>query len=193
MNDVQKNMDKWAEKFNNIVGTSYDSAGSGELADQPLREVFSEGLGFCDYRLSYGIKAYLPVPIYFLAVYPAFCTSPKFVCHYKHLSELALDVLEIEDFMNDPPPDELKKGLPRNIQTQDIIATAFAVLRGKESIELFQEQKDLMELGLRHVHLDNYYQDMICVLCKEYGERKTLLGKPFDLNIFKKTVQNQNG
>ena len=184
MNDLKKDLDKWAEKFN------CDVAG---LSDQPMREIFTEGLGFCDYRMSYGIKAYEPTVVYFLAIYPAFCLSPKFIWHYTHLSELALDVIEIETFLLEPPPEELKDGLSRDIQTQDIIATVFAILRDKESIELFQDQKDLMELGLKHIHLDNYYQNLIRSLCAEYREHRTFMGKSLNLNIFKKMVKPKNG
>lgn len=180
---LKKDLDKWAENFNTRLV---------ELADQPMRELFTEGLGFCDWRLSYGIKTYTPVVTYFLSIYPAFCMSPKFTWHYSNMAQLALDVIEIETFMDEPPPNELKNGLDRDIKTQDIIATVFAVLRDKESVELFQDQKDLMELGLKHYHLDNYYQDMIRTLCKEYEESATFLGKPFDLNIFKKIAQ-KNG
>jgi len=177
MDANKKDLDKWATDFNERLV---------RLSDQPMRELFTEGLAFCDWRMSYGIKTYTPVVTYFISIYPAFCLTPKMSWHYTNMSEMALDVIEIESFMDEPPTNELKKGLKRDISTQDIIATVFAIMRDKESIELFQDQKDLMELGLQHYHLDNYYQDMIRVLCKEYAESSTFLGKVFDLNIFRR-------
>jgi len=76
----------------------------------------------------------------------------------------------------------------QNIQAPftDIIATLFAILRDKESIELFQEQKDLMTLGLKHAYLDNYYQESIKKHVNEYRTSGTVLGIVFDLLIFSK-------
>jgi len=178
MVELAKDLDKWVESFNEKVS---------ELADQPMRELFTEGLSFCDWRLSYGIKTYEPVTTYFMAIYPAFCLNAKFMCHYSNMSEIALDVLEVEKFVDTIPEESLViTDDPKTIQTQDIIASVFSILRDKESIELFQEQKDLMELGLKHIHLDNYYQNLIRKLCAEYYAKATFLGVPFDLNIFKK-------
>ena len=72
------------------------------------------------------------------------------------------------------------------VDAQDIIACAFCILRDKESIELFEDQKDLMELGLKHYHLDNYYQDHIKTLCAEYYASKRILGKSFTVSLFKR-------
>ena len=183
MAELKKDLDKWVGKFNAQV--------ESETVDQPMRELFTEGLSFCDWRLSYGIKTYKPVTTYFIAIYPAFCLNAKFMWHYSNLAELALDVLEIETFIALLPNNVLKRP-DKTIQTQDIIASVFAILRDKESVELFQEQKDLMELGLTHIHLDNFYQDIIKELCAEYYSKGTFLGVSFDLNIFKKMADKIN-
>lgn len=167
-------MQKWAEAFHTKLRT---------LCDQPVREIFQDG-ALWNWRISYGIKTFEPVPVYFLSIYPAFCVSPKFSWHYNHLSDLALDVLEIECFAAGLPQEAMVHD--RRLSLPDVVAVLFAILRDKESIELFQDQKDLMDLGLKHFHLDNYYQNFIRDLCKEYYDRGTFLGRPLHLNILKK-------
>jgi hypothetical protein len=169
-------LQKWAEDFEHKLE---------ELCDQPMREVFLDH-AFWNWRLSYGIKTTEPSKVYFLAVYPAFCLTPKFTWHYGHLSDLALDVLEIEHFVADIPKWTEVMVHDRRLSMPDVVAVLFAILRDKESIELFQDQKDLMDLGLKHFHLDNYYQDFIRDLCQEYYSKGTFLGCPLHLNILKK-------
>ena len=71
------------------------------------------------------------------------------------------------------------------IPLSDVVATVCSFMRNKESIELFQEQKDLMTLGLKHFHLDNYYQDVIKAYVKELYEQGTVRGVKVSLTIFK--------
>ena len=134
-----------------------------------------------DYRLSCGVSCYGPKTVYFLAIYPAFCYTAKAVFHYKSLDELRDDVNTIMGFVDQPEVTACTA--ERRILVTDIVATVFAISRDKESIELFQEQRDLMELGLKHVHLDNYYQDGIKVICAEYFKTGKLLGSELKLNF----------
>lgn len=168
-------LQKWAADFNEKIDN---------LPDQPMREIFIED-SFKNYRLSYGIASYFPSVVYFMAIRPAFCVVPKFMWHYSHLSDLALDVLGIQHFSETLPADTVVHD--RAVSVSDVVAVIFALLRNKESIELFQEQKDLMDLGLKHFHLDNFYQDFIRGLCNEYYHKGTFLGRPLkELSIFSK-------
>ena len=87
-------LQKWAADFNTAIDN---------LPDQPMREIFVED-SFKNYRLSYGIASYFPSVVYFMAIRPAFCVMPKFMWHYSHLSDLALDVLGIQHFSENLPP-----------------------------------------------------------------------------------------
>lgn len=148
--------------------------------DRPVSEVFAPGFEFSDYRLSYGVHSHEPTTVYFLAIYPAFCLNPKAVFHYNRLDDLRQDLNVILDFTSqvvEPLRDN------RKVQTRDVVAAVFALSRNKESVELFQEQKDFMELGVRHVHLDNYYQDFIRQLCQEYFKTGELLGSYLRLSF----------
>jgi len=171
MDDLQK----WVNDFNE---------GIKDIPNQPMRELFLDH-SLKNYRISYGIASYEPATTYFLAIYPAFCLEPKFVWHYSHLSDLALDVLGIRHFSEYLPKDKVLDDLV--VSMSDVVAVIFALLRDKESIELFQEQRDFMDLGLRHIHLDNFYQNFIKELCKEYYRCGTFLGQPLNqLSILNK-------
>ena len=43
-----------------------------------------------------------------------------------------------------------------------------------------------MDLGLKHFHLDNFYQDNIKKLCLEYYDKGTLFGKELNLSFVNK-------
>jgi hypothetical protein len=141
-----------------------------KAVDQPEKEIFLYGLSFRDWRLSYGI---FRKGLFFLSIYPAFCLSNHFTVHYRKLSDMVSDVFFFVDFESE----DSRIGLP------DLIATVFSITRNKETIELFQDQKDLLDLGLKHYHLDNYYQDVIKSLCLEYYEKGTISGKKIDLTF----------
>jgi hypothetical protein len=115
-----------------------------------------------------------------MAIYPAFCLNPKAVLHYANLEALHADLNHILDFLIPVPPTD---GPGRKVETRDIIAAVFAIQRGKESIELFQEQKDFMDFGVQHVHLDNFYQDFIKKLCLEFFATGTLMGHKLSLSF----------
>jgi hypothetical protein len=154
------NPDEWVNKFNLDVA---------HLIHQPYREIM---LGaFSDWRISYGTSNQ-EGNVYFVSFYPAFCTKPKLTYHYTNVSELAMDMLAISGL------------IAVGFSQSDAVAISFSLLRDKESIELFKEQKDLMVLGLKHYHLDNFYQDTIKLACREYFKAKTIRGKSFSLTLF---------
>lgn len=144
----------------------------------PISEVFVPRFQFCDYRLSYGVSCYNPSTIYFMAIYPAFCVSAKAVFHYNDIADLSSDLNAILDIF--AGEDRLE-----GYEVKDVIAAVFALSREKESIELFQEQKDFMELGVKHIHLDNYYQDKIKKLCTSYYETGSFSGFDADVSFLK--------
>lgn len=171
-------IEKWTESFeNDLEGT----------VDQAEKEIDFPGLSFCDWRISYGTQVAARDEdgwrdtIYFLSFRPAFCVGLKKTFFYKGVDVLAKDVVTIQDFLLDVEklPEDAKE-----INVSDIIATTFAILNDKESIELYSDQKGLMELGLKHYHLDNYYQNLIKRLCSEYYARGTVIGKPFHISLF---------
>ena len=49
-----------------------------------------------------------------------------------------------------------------------------------------------MELGLKHYHLDNYYQEIIKERVTEYVKTKTILGIEFTLNLLKVVENGKN-
>jgi hypothetical protein len=157
----------WIGDFNNSLDVA---------VDQPVKEIFIPGLSFADWRISYGLKSSNDDgSIYFLSIYPAFCLTAKYTHHYTDLGVLGGDVLEIMEFT---------EGLEdKSISTDDIVAALFAIIRDKESIELFQDQKDFMSYGVEHYHLDNAYQKDVAILCNEYYEEKTLGGKEVSLSF----------
>ena len=144
--------------------------------DRPINEVFLPGFEFSDYRLSYGIHCVEPEMVYFLAIYPAFCLNSKAMFHYASFDVLQADLNTVVDFCADIP----------GFEVRDIVAAVFALSRGKESIELFQEQVDFMSLGVKHMHLDNYYQDFIKNACAGYFETGKLLDRPLNLSFLPK-------
>ena len=150
-----------------------------DLLNTQSELVLNTNAEFCDYRITYGVKTMTPQTVYFINIYPSFCTAPKFTKHYMDLDEFIATISNIEEALE-------------NIGklSTDIIATIFAILRDKESIELFQEQKDLMTLGLKHTCLDNYYQESIKKYVEEYRTSGTVLGKVFDLLIFSKETSS---
>lgn len=170
LNDCN-NIDQWVSSFNTALDKQLE----------PIKEVSISGSRFSDWRISYGIQTDDPALIYVICIYPPFCVHPKTTYHYHNLSELAADALTLENFTANIKQSDFGD---RRIDAQDVIAAAAAILRNKESIELFQEQKDLMELGLQHYHLDNFYQDVIRELCKEYEQTQCLYCKPFHLTLF---------
>ena len=145
---------------------------------QPLNNFITEVLNdfmFSNWRFSYGMRQVEPW-IGFIAIYPAFCVGPYAVFHFTKKEDLLNAVNEMWSGVGETT----SGGTPLTIT--DKIAAMFAISRDKESFELFQEQKDLMDLGLKHVHLDNYYQDFIKGLCAEFYAKGTINGKPaFDL------------
>ena len=134
---------------------------------RPITEMFIGEDDFTSWRLSWGLKSKEPFVCY-LSIYPAFCRDAKATFHYSTAGELFTAIKEIE-LMNIP-------------LISDAVATVFAISRGKESFELFQEQKLLMDLGLRHFCLDNYYQEQIRKFCLEYFDTFKINGSPFNLN-----------
>jgi len=177
----EQTLSNWKGDFNTRIERA---------VDRPLTEIFTEGLNFCDWRISYGVSAKEPETVYFLSFYPAFCLSPKATYHYSDLDKMASDVDILENFV---PINKGDNSVVIGVKQHDLIATAFAILRNKESIELFQDQKDLMGLGLKHYHLDNYYQDAIRGICIEYADTKTIFGKPFSLSILPECSEDANG
>jgi len=150
----------------------------------PAIEVMVPGFDFCDYRLSYGVSCHAPATVYFLAIYPAFCYQAKAVFHYNAKNSLVLLSEDINTILGFAAQKEVVfLAAERGITATDIVASAFAISRDKESIELFQEQKDLLDLGLKHFHLDNYYQDTIRALCADYFKTGKVLGADFNLNF----------
>jgi hypothetical protein len=147
--------------------------------DQPISEVLLPG-AFSDYRLSYGVHCYEPSTVYFLAIYPAFCATAKAMFHYNSLEVLCKD---LDVLMTHRSRVASTIAAERTVETRDIIAAALALSRNKESIELFQEQREFMDLGVQHVHLDNYYQEFIRNLCASYFVDGTLLGLKFELSF----------
>lgn len=146
----------------------------------PIKEVFLNST-FSDWRLSYGMRSR---DVYFISIYPAFCLSPKFTLHYEDLDLVFLDIYKIY---------ELYEGLEESWSMSDVLAALLSVLRNKESIELFQEQKDLMDLGLKHFRLDNFYQDQIKTICKHYYSTGKIFGKNLDLTMLKKVQESNVG
>jgi len=126
---------------------------------------------FCDWRLSFGKES----GVYFISIYPPFCSSGYYTWHVKDLDTLLYDLEQLTTYVS-------TEGLKRC----DVLAVLFAHLRDKESIELFQEQRYLMELGLKHIHLDNIYQDNIKKLVEEFSSSKTINGVPLILSILEK-------
>lgn len=168
-------IDSWVNSFSESIG---------RCVFLPEKETWIEGSQFCNWRLTYGVSnGYDAIdggaPVYFLAFYPPFCANQKAIYHYPHLSQLAKDVLILENFLVG-----VNRAINLEVDAQDIIAVAFSILRKKESVELFQEQKDLMEFGLQHYHLDNYYQDLIRALCTEYQKTGCVMDKPLHISLF---------
>jgi hypothetical protein len=166
---INRDLDTWVKRFNACVAVA---------VSQPARELATSG-AFSDWRMTYGIQTFPSVVdkipgTFFLSLYPAFCTAPKGTFHYTNVSELASDVIAMEALEEDA-----------KIPLSDVVATVCSFMRNKESIELFQEQKDLMTLGLKHFHLDNYYQDVIKAYVKELYEQGTVRGVKVSLTIFK--------
>lgn len=123
---------------------------------------------FCEWRMSFGKES----NVYFISIYPPFCSSGYHTWHCKDIDTLVCDLTQLTDYLS-------KNGLKR----RDVLAVLFSHLRDKESIELFQEQRYLMELGLKHIHLDNIYQDTIRKLVDEFSSSKTINGIPIKLSI----------
>ena len=168
-----EDVDSWVTGFNEDLEKN---------VQHPQNEMFNTAQKICDWRLSYGIHTEEEgAPLFFLSFYPPFCYAPKATYHYSNVAELATDVMTLENFLyeNDSVADS-------GVDAQDVIACAFAISRDKESFELFQEQKDLMDLGLKHFHLDNFYQDNIKKLCLEYYDKGTLFGKELNLSFVNK-------
>jgi len=187
MTNTPKTLDEWVTFFTKQISTS---------PLEPSFEIFLGGLPFSDWRLSYGIKRTKTEDIYFVSIYPAFCLSAKYTKHYLNMEDMLKDVLVVDTFLEDSNSNKSideNTALKDNVRVQDVIAAVFAISRNKESIELFQDQKDLMDLGLRHIHLDNYYQDMIKVLCKEYYSKGTIQGKVLDCSIITSNTDTEDG
>lgn len=148
------------------------------LYDVPVDNTITETVmpqDFKEYRISYGILNDKPKEVFYLSIYPAFCQVPKFVLHYTDKEKFINIIIQLkEHFKIDPS------------YTTACIATILAILKNKESIELYQEQKDLMDLGLKHANLDNYFQDTIKTYVQEYLDNKTFRNTPFELDLFKK-------
>ena len=167
---TDKNLDQWVKNLNVALERAVDI---------PVRELPSMS-AFSDWRITYGVQtedkhtSSPPTQTYFLSFYPAFCTKPKATFHYINVAELAFDVVAMKVLA-----EEVK------ISFSDVVAAICSHMRGKESIELFQEQKDLMVLGLKHYHLDNFYQDVIKAYANELYEKGTIKGVKVDLTIFK--------
>ena len=123
---------------------------------------------FCDWRLAFGKES----GVYFISIYPPFCSTGYYTWHVKDLDTLLYDLEQLTNYLS-------KNGLKR----RDVLAVLFAHLRDKESIELFQEQRYLMELGLKHIHLDNIYQDNIRKLVGEFSSSQTIKGIPLNLSV----------
>lgn len=119
-----------------------------------------------EWRVSVGELQLEPVA-YELAIYPAFCYTPKAMFHYAQ--DKASDLIQDLEYLKD----------------SDRVAAAFALSRGKESFELFAEQKLLLDLGLRHYALDNYYQQVIKQHCDEYLDLGTIQGRAFKVSFLK--------
>lgn len=137
---------------------------------RPEKEIFFID-DFASWRFSYGVFN-SDKKIYFIYFYPAFCTKPKATYHYSEKEEFLGDLDGLIRLCESTP-------IPRST----IVACAFALSRNKESIELFSEQKYLMDLGLRHFVLDNYYQDQIKSLCDDYYTKGTLVGKTINFGF----------
>ena len=143
-----------------------------------ITENFVGGATFSDWRMSYGLRQTHPWTAY-LAIYPAFCVNPYAVFHYTTAEALTTALNEILSIHADSESGSLS--------LFDKVAAVFSISRGKESFELFQEQKDLMDLGLKHFCLDNFYQDHIKKVCSEYYDKGTINGHVFELtNIITK-------
>jgi hypothetical protein len=122
----------------------------------------------CDWRMSFGKES----GVYFISIYPPFCGSGYHTWHCKDLDTLVYDLTQLTDYLS-----------KNNLKRRDVLAVLFAHLRDKESIELFQEQRYLMELGLKHIHLDNLYQDNIRKLVDEFSSSQTINGIPLNLSV----------
>lgn len=136
----------------------------------PVKEVFYID-DFSSWRFSYGIFD-VNSNTYFIAFYPAFCRTNKAIYHYQNKSDFLSDLNSLMDLCG-----------YRAVSEGTVIACVFALSRNKESIELFSEQKYLMDLGFRHYVLDNYYQDNIRSICKEYYDSGTLWGKDIKISF----------
>jgi hypothetical protein len=146
-----------------------------KCVERPLNEVFATGANdLCSWRISYGVHVYEPTSVYYIAFYPAFCTNPKLMLHYNDVGKLQQALNEIVGFADKVPPGYAGKNVV--ITLEDVIAIVFAIVNNKESFELYQEQKQLMDLGLKHFCLDNYYQDMIKNICKDFYAEGTVYG-----------------
>lgn len=144
----------------------------------PLVETYVFSNSLAEWRLSYGIRSDDP-DIYFMAIYPAFCHIAKASFHYPDLASLTAALNTTLQVVTAAASDRA-----------DALATLFALSRGKESFELFQEQKDLMLLGLQSFYLDNFYQDKIKSICGSYFQNKMLFGITPDLQlVFNRPVE----
>lgn len=142
---------------------------------QPSAETLLISDALPEWRLSYGQRA----DVFFIAMYPAFCSTAKATFHYTTLSALTAALNEILRILS-----------MAKAARADALAAIFALSRGKESFELFQEQRELMVLGLKSIYLDNFYQDKIKAICAQYYQDRTLFGLPVDLClIFKQPVE----
>jgi hypothetical protein len=126
---------------------------------------------FSDWRISYGIQE----NIAFLAFYPAFSNMPKIVLHYPNIKDLAKEVIAIESLVKAAIRKDIDMGSIQEYYC-DVCACLVALYNGKESFELCPEQIELTDLGLRHYHLDSFYQEKIRKLCLSFYNDNTLFG-----------------
>lgn len=141
---------------------------------QPSAETLLISDGLPEWRLSYGQRA----DVFFIAMYPAFCSTAKATFHYTTLSALTAALNEVLRILSTV-----------KAARADVFAALFALSRGKESFELFQEQRELMVLGLKSIYLDNFYQDKIKSICMQYYQDHTLFGMPVDLHLILPPVE----
>ncbi len=153
----------------------------GATTQAPV-EVFAIADMLAEWRVSYGVRAYEKdnVPaVYFISLYPAFCCVSKYTNHYTSLDELIAALNELLKIVDAAGSDRA-----------DAIACLFAISRNKESFELFQEQRELLTLGLKHIYLDNFYQTKIQKLCVTYYETGMLFGVKPNLSLIFKGGKN---
>jgi len=143
----------------------------GELAKsrEKVEVFFPEP--FSDWRISFGKES----GVYFISIYPPFCCAEYYTWHCKDVDSLLYDLEHLTTYLSD-----------NALNRCNVLAILFAHLRGKESIELFQEQKYLMELGLKHIHLDNLYQDTIKQMVTTFSTSGTINGVPITLTILER-------